>query len=30
MQNWKTLIKQFDDISLEEVKDLKAPTEKAI
>jgi hypothetical protein len=28
--DWKTLIKLFDDISLEEVKDLKAPTEKRL
>jgi hypothetical protein len=26
--DWKTLIKLFDDVSLEEIKDLKAPTEK--
>jgi uncharacterized protein YcfL len=26
--DWKTLIKLFDDINLEEIKDLKAPTEK--
>jgi hypothetical protein len=26
--DWKTLIKIFDDITLEELKDLKSPTEK--
>ncbi|MDG2432543.1 hypothetical protein [Flavobacterium sp.] len=26
--DWKTLIKLFDDINLEEIKDLKSPTEK--
>lgn len=26
--DWKTLIKLFDDVSLEEIKDLKSPTEK--
>ena len=28
--DWKTLIKLFDDVSLEEIKDLKAPTEKRL
>jgi hypothetical protein len=28
--DWKTLIKIFDDITLEELKDLKSPTENVL